>query len=190
MQPCFRTDKEYESPLHEYRVAQGLTIAELTRKTGVTQQYISGLANGMISPLLQDGRVRPCAAKLCEFFNVDMEDLFPRYICSLNRAYKFDVTDYETYSERIADSSYDNFENIEYVHSLLQNTPLSTQQIIMLHMYFYKEMTLREISEKLDICLYKIRSRLVMTLKKIREYNKESLLNLLNSNDFLQITLS
>ncbi len=189
MQPCFRTNREYESPLHEYRVAQGLTIAELTRKAGIKQQYISGLANGTISPLLRDGTVRPCAAKLCKFFNVDLEDLFPRYICSLNMSYKFDAVNYETYSERIADSSYKDYENHECIQSLLQNSKLDKQQKTMLHMYFFMGMSLREIGKSLHRCQENIRKILFKALKKIRKHNRNSLQSIHNYHSTIQFSL-
>ena len=56
--PHYDTAREYESPIHEYRVAMGLTIKELVLQSGVQQATISALANGSLSPLVEKGGSR------------------------------------------------------------------------------------------------------------------------------------
>jgi transcriptional regulator with XRE-family HTH domain len=82
-----RPDREYESAIGEHRVAQGLTIRELSEASGASQQMISGLQNGMISPVYEDsfrcGHIKPSAKSVCEALAIDLEDAFPRYFCKI-----------------------------------------------------------------------------------------------------------
>jgi len=122
MAPRINPRVEYESPINEYRVASGLTHRELSAQTNVPMTTIGALANGMLSPVKEDGsgHLRKSAQKLCEFFEVGPEELFPRYICSLNRSYKFDLQPYETWSERAADNFAEQLESRDLARLLIK----------------------------------------------------------------------
>lgn len=82
--PFYHHNKEYESRIHEFRVARGLRIKDLMDLTKGSQSEISALANGTISPLFaKDGDIKPLALKLMEVLGASFEDLFPRYSCEL-----------------------------------------------------------------------------------------------------------
>jgi len=73
--------------LRERRVALGLTIAELCRRTGVQPHDYSELERLKASPLLRDrykgrwlatrSQWRPCVIKIAEFYRCEPAELFP-----------------------------------------------------------------------------------------------------------------
>lgn len=89
MLPYLRDDLEYESPIGQYRVSQGLTIKELCKKACVHISHYSGLQNGMISPIYERGknigRLKSSARSICDTLNIKVEDAFPRYFCNIQK---------------------------------------------------------------------------------------------------------
>ena len=89
--PRLRGNKEYESPIGEYRVAKGMTIQDLVRESGVQQTVISGLQNGTISPIYisrSAGKIKPDAESVCRVLSISIEDAFPRYFCRIRQVGK------------------------------------------------------------------------------------------------------
>ena len=111
-------NKEYESMVNHFRVSSGLTHKELESKSGVGQTTISALANGMLSPLLQNGKIRISAQKLVTFFKTDFPTLFPRYFCDFKRT-QDKTSIYEQLPESVIlkDPAY-IYEKQEYVEML------------------------------------------------------------------------
>ncbi len=82
--PFYHHNKEYESRIHEFRVARGFRITDLMNLTKGSQSEISALANGTISPLFdKKGDIKPLVLRLMEVLGASFEDLFPRYSCAL-----------------------------------------------------------------------------------------------------------
>lgn len=91
--PFQRSDKEYESYIGSVRASRGLTIADLSRMSGVSQSVISGLNNGMISPIAladtknnKEGDWKWQVHKISKVLDVDAEYLFPRYACRIHNS--------------------------------------------------------------------------------------------------------
>lgn len=144
MAPYINHRKEHESLINEYRIALGLTHKELAAQSKVQSATICALASGMLSPIKENGsaQLRTAAKKLCEFFEVGPEDLFPRYICSLNRTHKFDIQPYETWSERAADNCGEQFAAHDFAWFLIKTgladaTPREIR--VFLAVLFYDE---------------------------------------------------
>ena len=87
--PSFRQNKEYESNLAKIRVEEGYTVKGLAELAGCYPAAISGLQNGMVSPYYTIGRhkghVKPCVEAISSILNASLSQLFPRYICDINR---------------------------------------------------------------------------------------------------------
>ncbi len=109
--PRIRSDREYESPLGQYRVEAGLRVMELEKLSGVGIGTIGRLQNGTMSPVYEKSRGgvsvgswKPDALKLTEVLGnilkenyqlrypfdkdipeVTVEDMFPRYACKVRR---------------------------------------------------------------------------------------------------------
>jgi hypothetical protein len=54
--PRYDYRKEYESPIHEYRVAAGLTIKDLATLARVNAAIVCSLANGSLAPVAELAR--------------------------------------------------------------------------------------------------------------------------------------
>lgn len=148
LQPYYKTNREYESPLHEFRVARGLSVKELAQKTEVNPSNICALANGMLSPLLADGTLRTATQRLCDFFNTKVSTLFPRYVCDMNRSFKFDNMPFETWSERTAEHAFREFELVQTLNHLLSTAAITPMQLRIITCRYLQEMTLAEIAAK------------------------------------------
>jgi transcriptional regulator with XRE-family HTH domain len=122
MIPRINPHKEYESLIHDYRIAAGLTHKELADQSKISASTICALANGTLAPIREDGsgQLRTVARRLCEFFDVSPADLFPRYLCSLNRSYAFEIQPHETWSERAADNCGAQLENRDLARVLVK----------------------------------------------------------------------
>jgi RNA polymerase sigma factor (sigma-70 family) len=90
--PSYKTNREYESNLSEFRIQAGLTVKELCEMSGVKQPMYSALNSGTIAPIIlaktspdgAQGEAKPAARKLALALGADLIDLFPRYFCSIN----------------------------------------------------------------------------------------------------------
>jgi transcriptional regulator with XRE-family HTH domain len=160
--------KEYESTINEYRIALGLTHKELAAKSNIASPTICNLANGTLSPIKENGsgQLRNSAQKLCEFFEVGPEDLFPRYICSLNRSYKFEIQPYETWSERAAENCGVQFENQDLVRFLIKTgmAEATPRELRIFAACFFKNKNFAEIARTEEI-----------SSKRVIDYFKKSL---------------
>lgn len=175
--PTYRTNREYESPLHEYRVAMGLTIRELSTYSGVTQTAISSLANGSTSPLCEKkkGTLKQSARILCDFFKVSPGELFPRYICELDRKKSMLLAKYEdNIISNISEGSdpYMYCEKLEKRKTLLRSLKsLAPMEREFLSKYFFYGYTYMEIAAHYNVCPERVRQRIAKSLKKLRHPN-------------------
>ena len=169
--PYFDSTREYESFVHLYRVDMGLTHRKLSILSGVPMTDISALANGMKAPLLEDGELCLSAQKLCIFFGVEAEKLFPRYFCSLNNKFKFENTPYETYSERISNSALSQIEDKEYIINifkiLIDRYPCESRGVKILIRWCIGE-TYNDIAKIEGVSTERIRQMISRTLKRLQ----------------------
>jgi RNA polymerase sigma factor (sigma-70 family) len=185
--PHIRQNREYESPIGQYRVAMGLTIKELAEKCDEITSVICGYQNGTILPYyivgnknkgIPPGTVRPSAEKLCEIFNVKLSDLFPRYICDIERYNGPENRTPFTKSqlEDIYGSfQYVNTEELEKkveVREILTDVlaRISPRKEAVIRKRFYEDMTLEEVGN--DFCLSRDRIRQIegRALMEIRRF--------------------
>jgi RNA polymerase sigma factor (sigma-70 family) len=90
--PSYRTNREYESNLSEFRIQAGLTVRELCEMSGVKQPTYSALNSGTLAPIVLTktspdgtiGEAKSAVRKLALALGADLIDLFPRYFCSIN----------------------------------------------------------------------------------------------------------
>lgn len=78
-----RRNKEYEANINKYRMDNYLTWNELSQRLDISIGSLFRLSNGSVSPLTQGNNITKSARKICQFFNVDFEDMFPRYFCKI-----------------------------------------------------------------------------------------------------------
>jgi transcriptional regulator with XRE-family HTH domain len=171
MAPRIDHRKDYESPLNDYRIAAGLTHKELAAKANVQCTMISALANGTFSPIKENGsgQLRKDAKKLCEFFKVGPEDLFPRYVCSLNRSHKFDMQPYETWSERAADNCGAQLENSDLAWVLIKKgmANATSMEIRVFIDYIFNNETFADIARKECVSTTRVIDNFKKSLRRI-----------------------
>jgi len=166
--PSYNSKKEYESNIHAYRVANNLTCRELSIKANVSVQWITSLANGTESPVRIDGRLRLPAQRLCNFFNASPEELFPRYICTINRSEKFHTNTYTTYSEMIARDPCEIIIEKEYVQNIVRHAHLTKNELFVVRKIVYWNSTLREVGRELNTSQTQISNIYSRAMRKIR----------------------
>ena len=98
--PYILKNREYESPLWEFRLARYLSLKELGKMCGCCDTEISNLQTGMAVPYyLQSnrkrgivaGQMKPHVEKMAKILGASLAELFPRYICDIRR---FNCPDY------------------------------------------------------------------------------------------------
>lgn len=184
--PFIKSTRERESPLDEYRLAKGWTIKELSDRSGVSPSLIYNYTMGVISPIhlhnndkVYAGQIKESALALCEALNVEVSDLFPRYVCRLK-------TEYEAYSDdQIIDISISEYSRVEanFIPSLsgedLQTlndilskamSNLFPRQEKILRERFFEDKSGDELSEKMHVSKSRIFQIIQKALEKLRLY--------------------
>jgi RNA polymerase sigma factor (sigma-70 family) len=174
-------NREHESNIGEYRVAQGKTIKDLVEKTGVDQSAISSLQNGMTAPIYlvgkRAGQVKPWVEKICQELNASVADLFPRYFCRIDPYIGHYLTTHQMSGVSIGDyvdiSQYDALEQVELekiVAQILASLPSEEETIIRERIF--EEKTIRDIGENLNLTPSRIRQIEAQALRKLRHYTR------------------
>jgi transcriptional regulator with XRE-family HTH domain len=152
--PYYHTNRDYESPIHEYRVAAGLTLNELARAINTSATSISALANGSASPIYEigakKGKLKIVAQDLCAFFNKEPSDLFPRYFCNILHTHTFDIVPFTSYSEVCAMDHAEIYEHKEYIAKFLQylRQGLAPRHAQIVSAYFFDELNFTDMARK------------------------------------------
>jgi transcriptional regulator with XRE-family HTH domain len=169
MTPRINPRKEYESPINDYRIAAGLTHKELAVRAHVLCTSITALASGISSPIKGNGQLKKDAERLCEFFKVAPEDLFPRYLCSLNRSHKFEIQPYETWSERAADNCGEQFENRDLARLLLKKgmAGATPRERRILTRYIFNNETFADIARKERVTMTSVIANYKRSLRRM-----------------------
>lgn len=164
--------REYESPIHSFRVDNGLTLAELCKKTGLSQSTICGFANGMLSPIeAKSFKLKASAQRLCDFFKVSPDALFPRYICSIDRggdAYAAYIDGYDTLEKRFATDQNDILDKKILLYKLIELSGMSKRQHDMVTKYYMEEYTMKDIAIDYDLSHEGVRQTIIVGLRKLR----------------------
>ena len=171
--PSIDSRREYESPIHEFRVAAGLTCKELAKQSGVPMGTIYALANGMVSPMKENGsgELRKPAKILCKFFEVGPEVLFPRYVCSLDRSFKHDVLPYETWSERVANGEVGKREKDRIIKQVvvIGFKILTQRERRILVCIYYNDESYEDIGKKEGVSRERIRQIVIKALRRLKK---------------------
>jgi transcriptional regulator with XRE-family HTH domain len=183
--PRIHPSREYESPIGQYRVAMGLTIAELCELAGVAQHTYSALQNGMQSPLSNQrgsiGQPRAAALAICRVLHVDFEEAFPRYFCRIIPP--VDLTDEQvldiSHSQPPADLERTVFARRRIEQVLAACRSLTNRERLVLHRYHVQGDTLEEVGGRLDLSrnriaqiLWKSERKLRRTARQLRLYEQ------------------
>lgn len=90
--PRYLHNKDYESNLAKIRVEENFTVLELAAAANTSICTISGLQNGMFSPVALNntsgkhkGSIKYVVERLCKILNATVGELFPRYVCDIKR---------------------------------------------------------------------------------------------------------
>lgn len=153
------TGKEREARITEFRIAKGILIRELAEKTGLRPTDITNLDSGIDSPLeargARKGQVKLKVIELCKLLGQPPEEVFPRYICKIERYEPYPdnfILDMSTsiYCRNASKSPEELYEDYQYVETLKANKVLSNAQIGMLFSRS-EGCTLEEIGEELCV---------------------------------------
>jgi len=111
-----------------------------------------------------------CGWEVNIVFEVGPEELFPRYICSLNRSYQFDIQPYETWSERAAGNFVEQFENRNLARFLIKigMTDATLREKRVLAAYIFNGETFEEIADKAGVSPARVMQNYRKALKKIK----------------------
>lgn len=166
----YKTRKECEANINKYRLANGLTWAELAEKVGSYPGEISGLSSGIRSPVNSKGGISPTAQKLVAFFGVDFDELFPRYFCRIKpQEIELEFTgDIESFS----DNENDYIEIGDLLEKIKNTKKITKRNKQALFMYFGliggRPHTYREIGEKLGISHEMARLHVMKSIRRLR----------------------
>jgi RNA polymerase sigma factor (sigma-70 family) len=186
--PHVKEYKEHESPLGEFRVAKGLTVDELAEKCNTVIGVIGRLQNGMMTPYyLRDnkskgtrrGDVRIEVETMSEVLRASIAELFPRYICDIER--------YDRPRERVpfVESQLEDF-SVNFQYANIRNSDrkfevfeifekamdeaLSPREKDVLIGRFYKDLTLDEVGCGLAVSGERVRQVEKTALRRLRAF--------------------
>lgn len=153
--------------LYDYQ----MTFADLARATNIDPSVISNLAYGVSPPIYRNGAVKPYALAICEYFLVDMSDVFPRYFCDINsKHYKFENIPYTTNSEEISDEDfvYNRIHAREIIEIIKHY--LTAREFDIFELSVSHEWTFTEIGAKYKIGGTRANQIYVRVLRKIKHH--------------------
>lgn len=176
--PSLHPKKEYENNLAQARVEAGLTIRELAKRADTNIDIISGLQNGMRSPLKLVGGygIKPCVEKIAAILHKAVSELFPRSICEIARA-TFDPEDEARlligeYSLRSCHNNNGKLEARQIIELVLKKLT-SREKVIILGMYLEGK-TLEETGFELNITRERVRQIENKALRGIQKRYKNA----------------
>jgi DNA-directed RNA polymerase specialized sigma subunit len=168
-----RSNVEYESLVNVFRVDAGLTHRELAQQANVTVSDIISLANGMKSPLKANGDLCISAKRICEFFGIGPEEIFPRYICALDReykGYKYDIQPYESWSDKASDNCgeqlYSRIVTSKIIKEGLSQVTAREERIFC--KIFFDDEILKEVAENEKVSSARVAKLYLRVLNRIR----------------------
>lgn len=169
--PHVNPRKEREGRIGEYRIAHGLTVHALASLLGVGDGHLANLESGMVAPINpRNGKVKDVVLKMCALFNCSPSDLFPRYICHLDKT--DDVTFCQSvaacisaYSHNVADGG-KIAELCDLVNKTLLTLPFNHQ--FVLRRLYKDSCTLEEIAEELGVTRQYVQALELEALRKLR----------------------
>ncbi len=170
MLPYYRKDREYESPLNEYRVSAGLTHKELAMLAKVSVGTLTTFANGTISPLYEkkgkeQNSVKVSAERVALALNVSLEDLFPRYFCEMVRAQLVECQYFGMFMSAQSSCGLMAFEDRELVGVLMES--LTPRERDVIECLFLKDLSPAEIARKFHVTVFRIRAIQARAMEKI-----------------------
>ena len=167
-------NKEYESNLNDYRLTFGLTIKEICYKAKISTTTYCGLNNGMESPFYKNGEIKPYVEKICRLFKATLAELFPRYVCDLNR--KTELT-----SDQILDITTGETTNVERIFLLRDIdkalATLTKRERFVIIETFFNDSTFTEVGACLGVSGGRVRQIQSKALRKIRAPGRRSFLD-------------
>jgi len=165
-QPRKRTQREYESRLHDFRVKQQLTVVELAEAAETNVNMIVGLANGSTAPTDREGHIKPVVARISEVLDTPVEDLFPRYFCKLltsGESVTLEQLVWSLYVQYTPDQVFD----IKEFNQILE-LELDQIELDVIKARYFQGESLRDASAHLPISEEYIRTVEARALRKLR----------------------
>jgi transcriptional regulator with XRE-family HTH domain len=180
--PHQREDREYESNLGLYRLDRHMTVKELCEAVGTDPTTYCALNNGMASPLYERGPKRnepkPVVRSLLRFFDVELEDLFPRYACKMPDQRWLTKDQLTGITHGRAGDPFQEIEDREYIGWLIRyelfysrgqgSLESRKRRIMALRLYYWEGMSLREVGKVLGVQPERIRQMNARTLRGLR----------------------
>lgn len=178
--PFFRSNKEYESTIHTYRVAKGLKVCELAKMVGCEQSELSALANGTSAPFLfaanrgrPKGTIKLHVEMLVEILEVPLSVLFPRYICDIERNRETGLLREQMPGITISQGSQNMTEDNRFKErrSKTLKTALKTLSVrerTVIDRRFYWQETLTEVANWFNVSQERVRQIEARALRKLR----------------------
>lgn len=169
------TAMEEESTINDYRVEAGLTWRELTKKTGIPFSSTRRLIIGEFSPFYEIGKDKGNIKKdvkiLMKFFNVEFGDLFPRYVCELEKPF---LTNTQLTYISNSTKSLNPEQNIikkdiwKYIYKITKNCIKNYKKYYYVLRLRCIGFTLAEIGNKLNITRERVRQKEFLIIKKLK----------------------
>jgi transcriptional regulator with XRE-family HTH domain len=185
LKPYLRENKDYESPLGEYRTAMGLSTLELAEKIGTGLSTIAALQNGTMPPYYEKrrgkhkvGEIRPYVKKMCTLFNVELKDLFPRYICDIQRYNPENIRDCYT-DEQLMEFHTTNLNQEEiqikkelsdFVHEVMKKTKerIASKHFDIMQKRYFQDYSTNELAKEYSLTKSRIHQIYNETLKTFK----------------------
>ena len=167
--PYRNSKKDHESNITRYRLAAGVKVVELADKIGCHQSELSSLINGMSRPFYKKGEIKPHVKRLSAVLHASLAELFPRYICDIERndekvggllrSQMEGISIGESRDEKTR-------ETISAVKKALAELPERNRDVI--YKRFFLDMTFEEIADSYGVSRERIRQIQAKALRLLR----------------------
>lgn len=161
----------YESKINEFRLKRNMTYREIFSLTGVREQRICSLANGLESPLNRKGEIKKVAQLIADILLTTVEELFPAYFCSI--VPRHDLTNDQIFDITYGENKPDVFNEINgaefwiFVHRMIKREKRK-HTLNVIELIYKQNHTLLETANILGVSLERIRQANSYVLRVLR----------------------
>lgn len=168
-----KSEHEKEANLNDFRLSKGLTIREVCSESGVSMDCYVALNNGTKSPVVERGpnrgQLKETAKRLVEFFNADLEDLFPRYYCRIAEN-GLVPEQYDMFCSRL-----EQIDDVERRHDVRKAlNVLTTRERMVIRYRFAESETYRDIGRKIGVNAQRVSQIETKALQKLRRFYRKT----------------
>ena len=179
----YKPDDIFDNNVKKFRLEFGLSLKELTQLCDIPKHIAVSLDLGLHSPFNRYGELYPCIEKMCDLFDCELSDLFPRDICDIDRkSLEFiSLDDVDENNEIFGFDAHTEVENSIFLNELFSKFLKDNQNVFNIYKHFeitikfyYNDFDKEELSRIYGVTTTRIDQIINKHIKKVKKWMQEN----------------